>query len=267
MSFYITRDIDIQKQIVGTLVSGVHDGYIDLINYKGTNTKGGDPYNRKDCVNNTVEELLPPDQFKVVVKDDENTHCLQWNAAHIQIYHLSSKTMFLVMSDDQFKINMRKKINESLHHFLAYRLANEGLVSGNGSLQIGQTSLDFEDLDDGSMYNLANSNYLQLKHKLDDLIGELDVKVLTVITYSLNEEEKVVEVSAYTPHPDPAFGYLEKDNWSKWITVEYSNVPNQELPNDPEEIHLDIKQSVKDQLNNVELLFKQDDVDEEEGGK
>lgn len=263
----IPLEDELKKAFVKAIVVGNNEKYKDLIEYKDTNTSSGNPYNRKDCINRKVEDLLPKEEFDVVQKKRANTPFLHWNAEHIQVYHRQTKTLFLVMSETKYKTGHIRDGSDSLHYLLAYYLLNQRFSTSGYETEFGQMSINVDVVETEKMYPLESERSVELKHMLSLLIGDLEVEMLVVVTYSWNRKDEINEVFAYIPHADVRMEHILKEDWSQWITVDYTSIGEIEEQDEEEEVNFDLKQSIKDQLNDVDSTRLKDDEEKEEEGE
>lgn len=246
-----------KAMIVEAIVKGNDDDYRDFVFNKNTITNNGNAFCRMDYINTRINFHLPPEEFNV-------TTVKRGRFEHIQIYDKQNENLFVVMGEPRYR-TVRDNANLTSSHYVEiYATRNEHLSSDiSWDSRPGQMGFDFLTLEN----SLVNEKYAELKELSLKLLGNRKVNMTTIITFHLGRNQKVEEVIAYVPDINMANPSLCEEDWSKWITVDYSSYIVQE--NDTtviDELELDLKQSVKDKLNNIDLTLKQTD-EEEEGNK
>lgn len=243
-----------KAMIVEAIVKGNDDDYRDFVLNKNTVTNNGNAFCRMDYINTRVSFKLPQDDFSV------NT-VKRGRFEHIQIYDKRNENLFVVMGEPRYR-TVRDGVNLSSAHYVeSYATLNEHLSSDvSWDSRPGQMGFDFWEPNSP----VVIEKYEDLKELCLKLLGNKKVNMTTIITFHLGRNQKVQEVIAYVPDINMANPSLCEEDWSKWITVDYSSYIVQENDNIViDELELDLKQSVKDKLNNIELPLKQTDEEEE----
>ncbi|MED1802995.1 DUF5986 family protein [Brevibacillus porteri] len=248
----------IKAMIVEGIVRGNDDDYREFVENKKTETNNGNVFCRMDYINTKLIEHLPVDDFAI-------EKVKRGRFEHIQIYEKQSGNLYVVMAETRFQAVRDSVSLESLHYIEAYAIDNGHLSkSVSWDERPGQLGYDLEMPEN----HQVNAKYLDLVELSRKMIGDKKINMCTIITFSLDRNQKVKEVFARVPDIDLERPFLCEEDWSKWIVVDYSSFFDQEAesaPSDSDEIPLEFNQSVKDMLNNNEQLgFKQQDEKEED---